>query len=380
MINKLFTVSKWAEWDIQIDKTPQEIKSRRLGAPELDIKDPRGQGKQVFASERILKSLPVYQCETITKIKLLVFHDRRSRNEAEQAINTFVKAKGQLGLDIDFRRQSQMIECIDMIGPNKREASGLKKGMDEFLKNNPNVNLTKDLFAIVLLDHQSHYEAVKKSLCEYGVLSQIILKNTARKSQLSSFSNILKQMNTKVGGESLKLKWPKSMTEQLVMVIGIDVCHAGPNSVVGFCASTNNSYTLFYSDIVVQKKNTEIVSTDLGRCLKNAAVHFKHQNKGQLPDRILIYRDGVGEGMRTIIIDKEVSQFKEALADLYNKVSGPPTVTLVIVNKRINQRMFIEGHNGASNPQPGSIIDSILVEHHNEKNCFDFFLVPQAVT
>jgi len=87
-------------------------------------------------------------------------------------------------------------------------------------------------------------------------------------------------MNTKVGGESLRLKWPKVMTEQLVMVIGIDVCHSGPNSVVGFCASTNSSYTLFYSDIVVQKKNTEIVSQDLGRCLKNAAVHFKANHEG----------------------------------------------------------------------------------------------------
>jgi len=78
MINKLFKVSKWAEWDINVDRDPQEVKSRRLGAPELDIKDPRGKGKQVYASERILKSLPVYQCENITKIKLLVFCDKRS--------------------------------------------------------------------------------------------------------------------------------------------------------------------------------------------------------------------------------------------------------------------------------------------------------------
>ena len=105
MINKLFKVSKWAEWDIQVDREPQEVKSRRLGAPELDIKDPRGKGKQVFASERILKSMPVYQCDSIKKLKLLVFSDKRSFNEAEQAVNTFVKAKGQLGLDIDFKEQ-----------------------------------------------------------------------------------------------------------------------------------------------------------------------------------------------------------------------------------------------------------------------------------
>lgn len=41
-----------------------------------------------------------------------------------------------------------------------------------------------------------------------------------------------------------------------------------------------------------------------------------------------------------------------------------PAFTLVVVNKRIHQRMFIEDRNGeASNPQPGSIIDSQLVEN-----------------
>lgn len=41
-----------------------------------------------------------------------------------------------------------------------------------------------------------------------------------------------------------------------------------------------------------------------------------------------------------------------------------PDFTLVVVNKRINQRMFIKGTNGeASNPEPGSIIDSQLVEN-----------------
>ena len=74
---------------------------------------------------------------------------------------------------------------------------------------------------------------------------------SARKGQLSTFSNILKQINSKLGGESIRVKWPKIMTEKLVMVIGIDVCHSGPNSVVGFCATTNKGYTLYYSDIIV---------------------------------------------------------------------------------------------------------------------------------
>ena len=82
------------------------------------------------------------------------------------------------------------------------------------------------------------------------------------------------------------------------MVIGIDVCHAGKKSVVGFCASTNASCTQYYSDIIIQPKYQEIVKKDLDRCLINAIDEFSKENNGHLPSKIIIYRDGVGEGMR----------------------------------------------------------------------------------
>jgi len=35
------------------------------------------------------------------------------------------------------------------------------------------------------------------------------------------------------------------------MLIGIDVCHAGDNSVVGFSASTNKELSQYYSDFLI---------------------------------------------------------------------------------------------------------------------------------
>jgi len=75
---------------------------------------------------------------------------------------------------------------------NKRDAYGLRIALENFLSENQSLNPTQDMFAIILLDHPSHYEAAKSVLSQYGILSQMILKNTARKGQLSSFSNILK--------------------------------------------------------------------------------------------------------------------------------------------------------------------------------------------
>ena len=67
---------------------------------------------------------------------------------------------------------------------------------------------------------------------------------------------------------------------------------------------------------------------------------------------------------------------KKCLAGLYNTMN-PPKITLIVVNKRINQRMFAhDRQQNAINPQPGTIIDSNLVENSDDKN-YDFFLVPQ---
>lgn len=88
------------------------------------------------------------------------------------------------------------------------------------------------------------------------------------------------------------------MQKEKVMVIGIDVCHAGKKSVVGFCASTNKHQTLYYSDIIIQPKNQELVKKDLDRCLLNAVKEFKTNHSGEAPTKLIIYRDGVGEQMR----------------------------------------------------------------------------------
>jgi len=66
------------------------------------------------------------------------------------------------------------------------------------------------------------------------------------------------------------------------------------------------------------------------------------------------------------------------LSEKYNKIS-PPKITLIVVNKRINQRMFCQERGQVMNPPPGTIIDKKLVENTDDK-CFDFFLVPQQTT
>ena len=43
----------------------------------------------------------------------------------------------------------------------------------------------------------------------------------------------------------------------------------------------------------------------------------------------------MGDAQRQQVISKEILQFREAFAEMYNKVASAPKVTLVVVNKRI---------------------------------------------
>lgn len=48
------------------------------------------------------------------------------------------------------------------------------------------------------------------------------------KFNLSKATNILRQVNSKAGGDLYYLKFPEAVEKKRTMLIGIDVCHAGP--------------------------------------------------------------------------------------------------------------------------------------------------------
>ena len=133
------------------------------------------------------------------------------------------------------------------------------------------------------------------------------------------------------------MKFPDTMQSMKTMLIGIDVCHSGPSSVVGFSASINPAMTQYYSQYLVQKRGQEIVDDKLKETLQMAVDAFKESHGGEsMPTNFIIFRDGVGDAQRDAVIRIEVSQFKEAISQLYPEDAPRPEITLVVVNKRIN--------------------------------------------
>ena len=113
--------------------------------------------------------------------------------------------------------------------------------------------------------------------------------------------------------------------------------------------------------------------------LKKAISVFADNHGRSFPTHLIIYRDGVGDAMRDQVISKEITQFRQAIAELYNKAANPPKITLVVVNKRITQRFFVRDERGnLVNPPSGCIVDQGLVEHSDGKGVYDFFMMPSG--
>ena len=105
-------------------------------------------------------------------------------------------------------------------------------------------------------------------------------------------------MNSKVGGDLYHLKFPDALLKKRTMLIGIDVCHAGPQSIVGFSASYNTEMSQYYSDFLIQKKGQEIVQDNMKDSIMQAIKLFAKHHKNEYPTNFVIYRDGVGDAQR----------------------------------------------------------------------------------
>ncbi|XP_031622397.1 protein argonaute-3-like [Contarinia nasturtii] len=216
------------------------------------------------------------------------------------------------------------------------------------------------------------YNTIKKICCaESPIPSQVINARTLGKEEKnrSIVQKIALQMNCKLGGSLWSIKIPLANC----MIIGIDTHHDKKSgSVSAFVASTNDTYTNWYSKAVVQSKNEELVH-GLVVSLQHALQYYKKVNNNQLPRKIIIFRDGVGDGQLRAVKDYELAQLKQACSTMSEDYNPP--FTFVVVQKRINARFYVKKGAQAENPNPGAVLDHTITR----RGLYDFYLVPQSV-
>jgi eukaryotic translation initiation factor 2C len=242
----------------------------------------------------------------------------------------------------------------------------------------------KLLLVIIPYIDSSIYNRVKFA-CDVkeGLLNVCTLGQKLAKANDQYFANVALKFNLKLGGQNQRLDNVKLgiIAEGKTMVVGIDVTHPSPGSasnapsVAGIVASIDQWLGQWPADLQLQQARQEMVS-GLDGLLQSRLRLWAKNNKGRLPENILIYRDGVSEGQYEIVLDQELPLLRKACKETYpatDSQKGLPHMSIIIVGKRHHTRFYPTREQDAdrfSNPQNGTVVDRGVTEARN----WDFYL------
>ena len=194
----------------------------------------------------------------------------------------------------------------------------------------------------------------------------MVSSNIGKLSNPSFASNLLLKINAKLGGRNWSLD-KKIFDDKETILFGIDVNHPGVGdvespSIVSVVASLDHEFTKYKSIIEQQPRRQEIVGS-MVQCVKTL-LKAHHASTKSKPERIVIFRDGVGESMFDAVYATEIESITQACKEL--DASYSPEINFVIAQKRHSVRFMSNGENLV----PGTIVDEV-----STPGVFDFFLV-----
>lgn len=379
------------DWGLSLDPKPLELTARILPRENILF----GEGKILPVNDRADWSRDATGSRLFSSINItrwIFIYTRRDASDADRLVNMLQEVTRFMGFTFS---PPDMVEIPDDTLTNYAQAlrARVSKSHQMVMVMTPGFSQRED-----------RYSAIKKlTCCELAIPSQVIRSATVNdpKKARSVCQKVALQIQCKVGGQP----WIVKIPFKGVMFLGIDSYHDPLHkgrSVLAVVASIDPNASQWYTRTTFQEPNEEIGNTlqlSMTACLKK----FKERN-GSLPNRIFVYRDGVGDGQVPLVRDYEVPQFLQAINDMASLegIPKPPPLSVIIVQKRINTKVcgfwflvcsfwfVVCGHElfqyhlfqimvrlnrDLDNPPPGTVVDSLVTR----PIYYDFFLVAQHV-
>lgn len=233
------------------------------------------------------------------------------------------------------------------------------------------------------------YGAIKRfSYHEFTIPTQIVTRRviTAQSNRLDSIATkIAIQINCKMGG----LAWTmERYPARGVMSVGFDIAKDTSNRnrrygcIVATMDLSNPVYdndelhdSCFFSKAFILNGPDCSAALNINMTLALNAYESKYN---ELPQKIVFYRGGVGEGDFQYLKEIEIQSLKRMLNQRYN---GNLKLAYIVVSKKINTRFFERvANNVATNPGCGVVVDDVIVINEEEEGYQEFYMVSQHIT
>ena len=233
-------------------------------------------------------------------------------------------------------------------------------------------------FALFLLGENDYIypQLEMHSLCNTGYISQVVKVKTLYNDKIKNIcSNILIQINAKLGGSLYKIKIDKALAGKKMMVIGVDSSkHKDKNNYgtgIAMVATINDSLNNFYSESKIVKVNdmNDQFHLCISNFIENALKVYQKNNNGKNPDWIIIYRQGVSKQQKEKL-KPEIREIDETCSN-----QNIPYY-YIFVNTKSTFKFFEKDKNDKySNPQSGLLVLDGVINRNN----FEFYIQPQYV-
>ena len=356
------------------------------------IKNPTIKGKDDKVIQDIRRPFPILEAK---KINFVCFYHSMYK-EGKKKMSDLMKTAGEpYGINIG------KADFIEMNSEDPKEwISKIEKS----------ISSTYNLVLILLDDYlklQGLYDPLKKhSMENKGYVTQIVCtKSLYGKNALSIVSNILLQVNSKIGGTSYKIDLDPEVRKRSLMLIGIESSNSkneeGGRGVVAMCASLNSTFSVYtHKKIEIEDDLRNCMNLPVASFMYEAICEYFKMNK-KLPGGIVIYRQGVSREQK-FHLSAEMENINNLLNgcnsdyELLAKTKIP--FYYILVNKKTSLKFFecdgstgqnsfnsLPGKNSKAristmqttyeNPDPGLLIYNSMTD----PEIFEFYLQPQKV-
>ncbi|XP_062943159.1 piwi-like protein 2 isoform X2 [Cynocephalus volans] len=330
-------------WGLSLQKDVHKIEGRVLPMERINLRN-----TSFITSQELNWVKEVTRDPSILTIPMhfwALFYPKRAMDQARELVNMLEKVAGPIGMRMS---PPAWVELKDDRTETYVRTIQSKLGVEGKIQM---------VVCIVTGTRDDLYGAIKKLCCvQSPVPSQVInVRTIGQPTRLRSVAQkILLQINCKLGGEL----WGVDIPLKQLMVIGMDVYHdpsRGMRSVVGFVASINLTFTKWYSRVIFQMPHQEIVDS-LKLCLVGSLKKFYEVNHC-LPEKIVVYRDGVSDGQLKTVANYEIPQLQKCFETFENY---QPKMVVFVVQKKVSTSLYLAATEHFVTPSPGTVVDHTI--------------------
>uniref|UniRef100_A0A915ECS8 Piwi domain-containing protein n=1 Tax=Ditylenchus dipsaci TaxID=166011 RepID=A0A915ECS8_9BILA len=311
--------------EIKVSSNPLPLNGRSLPPPELEFREGyMGRVRTDNFTWTGKKFFIPATCKKWAALLMLFQQDRLTQNDFEKFLDRFVGEACARGMSVP------KVEKVKVLG------------MDMKLLRSEFEHLARSGIEFVLIVHSDAADDVNGNLKlyerEYSIVTQAIrygtLMNMIQKGQPLTLQNIVNKANIKMGGLNYSLSLGSVSAREVLgtgtLYIGFGMNHAGgigrmsedgadaDVASLRYAANYGLEHEFEFIDFICQRpqrdEKVDIIRTIVDRCLQKYRANRKAE-----PKKILLYRNGCGDGQFPMILKYEVPLIKLQPIRFFNK-------------------------------------------------------------